>query len=137
MEDTPTLQDVIVEAGIVMITAPELNRADGLMSDQKGSSHWIVTLSSKKTLQTMVLHFTQGAAHKGHPKLKDILSCCQSDANSVEGCGSFEDWAQDMGYDPDSRQAEKIYNACVKEREDLQRVLGDQAFQMLMKVEDQ
>jgi len=27
-------------------------------------------------------------------------------------CGSFEAWASDLGYDPDSRKAEKVFKAC-------------------------
>jgi len=41
-----------------------------------------------------------------------ILDCLVSDAWSVLNSRGFEDWANELGYDPDSRKAERTYNAC-------------------------
>ena len=47
------------------------------------------------------------------PKLIDVLYCLVSDA-SVLDCATFEDWADELGYDTDSRKAEKISDECLK-----------------------
>lgn len=46
------------------------------------------------------------------PDIKDVLHSLILDA-SVLGHGSFESWAEDFGYTPDSRKAESIYRACL------------------------
>lgn len=46
------------------------------------------------------------------PTARDVLYCLVSDALSWENARTFEDFAGEFGYSPDSRRAEKIYNAC-------------------------
>lgn len=46
------------------------------------------------------------------PTLADIMGCVVIDAQSVSGGQTFEDFAEESGYDKDSRQAEKVYNGC-------------------------
>jgi hypothetical protein len=46
------------------------------------------------------------------PSAMDILHCAYLDDPHDE---SFEDWCLDLGYDPDSRKAEKSYNACIQQ----------------------
>jgi hypothetical protein len=46
------------------------------------------------------------------------------DAQSVENADSFEDWASSLGYDIDSRKAEKIYKACIENQQNIRRFLG-------------
>jgi hypothetical protein len=43
-----------------------------------------------------------------------VLYCLVSDAQTVAGYADFEDWACDMGYDSDSREAEETFDACCK-----------------------
>lgn len=54
----------------------------------------------------------------------DVFDALVSDATSVETTDGFEDWAAEMGYNPDSRKAEEIYRACVKVRDQLVDFLG-------------
>ncbi len=58
------------------------------------------------------------------PELVDVLDCLASDAASVENCRMFEDWANEMGYDEDSRSAERTYQICEKQSKDLRFLLG-------------
>jgi hypothetical protein len=53
-----------------------------------------------------------------------VLEALLSDA-SVAGYDQFEEWAADLGYDPDSRKAEKVYQACVEQTAQLRQLLGD------------
>lgn len=46
------------------------------------------------------------------PSTADVLYCLVSDAQASDA-GSFEEWAGDLGYDPDSRTAERVYKACM------------------------
>lgn len=47
------------------------------------------------------------------PSLEDVMHCILLDAD-VLNYATFEDWAPDLGYDPDSRKAYEIYQACLK-----------------------
>jgi hypothetical protein len=40
----------------------------------------------------------------------DVVSSLLLDASNTDE--RFEDWARDLGYDPDSRTAERVFNAC-------------------------
>lgn len=46
------------------------------------------------------------------PDMADVLYSLVSDADVLD-ISSFEEWASDLGYDTDSRQAEKTYRACL------------------------
>lgn len=89
-----------------------------------------VTLTYRR--RTMTTPFYQGLAHVHAPTAADVLECLLSDA-SVDG-QSFEEWASDTGFDPDSRKAEKIYNACVSQTTKLKTLLG-RDFQTFMGAE--
>lgn len=88
-----------------------------------GAFHWKVTLRHKGRKLTTEFH--QGSAHTCEPTAADVLSCLVSDAVSVESEGSFEDWADSLGYDTDSRKAERTYKACVRIRDRVRRFLPD------------
>lgn len=64
------------------------------------------------------------------PKLEDVLYCLVSDA-SVLDYASYEEWAPDLGYDPDSRKGEEIYRQCVKQSLGLRRLIGNETLEAL------
>lgn len=68
--------------------------------------------------------FHCGAA-LGEPTAADVLSCLLSDMSSFDNARSFEEWASEFGYDPDSRAAEKVYKACAAIAPKVRRFLGD------------
>ena len=68
--------------------------------------------------------FYTGRGWTREPDSYDVLEALLSDA-SVAGYDQFEQWAADLGYDPDSRRAEKIYHACVEQTAQLRQLLGD------------
>lgn len=88
-----------------------------------GAFHWKVTLRCGKRRLTTEFH--QGPAHTSEPSAADVLSCLVSDAASVEFEGSFEAWADSLGYDADSRRAERTYKACERIRDQIRRFLPD------------
>src|SRR5262249_9503800 len=46
------------------------------------------------------------------PLLRDVLYCLVSDADALD-YPEFEEWAGNLGYDPDSRKGEAAYRACL------------------------
>lgn len=89
----------------------------------KNASHWIVTFEKREiggTVQAFL--FTQGSAHTKAPTGEDVLDCLKSDA-SAHGL-TFEQWADETGYDRDSRKAEVTYRACLESARKLLALLG-------------
>ena len=71
------------------------------------------------------------------PTMKDILYCLGLDCRSVEWERDFEGWCKSLGYDPDSRKADHIYNATLQERKDLMQLLGLKGYEALLEVEEE
>jgi len=95
---------------------------------QQNSNGYSCTLAYKK--RRMKLDFFMGSAIAHPPTSSDVLDVLLSDASTVENASSFEDWAGELGYDVDSRTAEKIYRAVSRQTQKLRDLLGDdyQAF---------
>lgn len=90
--------------------------------DMEGD-HWRVQLIGPGG--KMSLTFTKGYGHEGKPPdLAEILRCVVSDAETLEGAASFEDWARDLGYSNDSRKAERIYAKVQAQTDKLKACLG-------------
>lgn len=64
------------------------------------------------------------------PVLKDVMYCLVNDGDAINYT-SFEDWADNYGYEKDSRKAEKIYQACLKVGLTLRNELGEPLLQEL------
>lgn len=58
------------------------------------------------------------------PDTIDVIYSLVSDADAIE-YPSFEDWASNFGYEPDSRKAEKIYRQCLEIGLALRSALGE------------
>lgn len=69
------------------------------------------------------------------PDAASVLDNCASDAWGVENARSFEDWASEYGYDPDSRSVEAVYQACQRQAQALRSWLGAAAFAELLNCE--
>jgi hypothetical protein len=120
-----TLQQFIRENKI-RITVEYADSNPNMAADDK----WMQSATHYKCIlkcgnRQMTVPFNQGVAISREPTAADILNCLASDASSIENAGSFEDWASEFGYSPDSRKAEKTYNICRKQAEQLSRLLGN------------
>lgn len=84
------------------------------------ASHWHVMISRDGVgnPSQMNLQYSMGSAHKGEPKLADVMYSLVCDTRDIDG-QSFEQWASEFGYDSDSRRAERIYRACVNQRTEM------------------
>lgn len=73
--------------------------------------------------KTFEFDFRQGMAHDKAPKLYDLMGCLFADVQGLDQ--DFEDWARDLGYDPDSRKALKIFEDCLAESQKLRALFGE------------
>lgn len=58
------------------------------------------------------------------PSVVDVLACLASDASAIDHA-TFDEWANEYGYDPDSRKAEATYKACLACGLALRNMLGE------------
>lgn len=108
----------------IKATATYGNRGP-VADDMENMDPWTVVLRYGK--KRLTVPFFMGVGHNGkEPDVYDVLSCLVSDAYSVENSRSFEEWASELGYNPDSRKAEKIFKACERTRAMLKKFLGEQ-----------
>jgi hypothetical protein len=98
-------------------------------SDQQ-MNHYKVTLRAKG--RQLTTYFSMGLGLSGEPKVGNVLDCLASDSASIENARSFEDWAGDLGYDTDSRKAEKTFKACERQAAKLKQFLGEDAYNELL-----
>lgn len=80
----------------------------------------------------MVVYFSMGSAHHGEPALADVLNSLALDASGYENAQGFEDWANEYGYDTDSRKAERTYKVCQRQSERLREFLGEDAYKDML-----
>jgi hypothetical protein len=94
--------------------------------------HYKVTLRHQGA--QMTTYFSKGLGHKGAPPTTaEVLECLASDGAAISNAGgNFEDWAADLGYDPDSRKAEKLFKTCEKQAGRLHSFLGDDLYDRLL-----
>lgn len=67
--------------------------------------------------------FYTGMGWAKDPTVDDVMESVRLDCQSGEL--DFQDFCDEFGYDSDSRSAEKIHRACVKQRKGIERVMGD------------
>lgn len=111
------------------ITSAARRTADNpnMESDRKHlMDHWIVTLVYEPGIRkTMPVHFSMGMAHQGkEPRTEEVLSCLLSDASCAQE--DFAEWCSNLGYDEDSRKAERTYFACRDIATKLEAFLGSE-----------
>jgi len=74
--------------------------------------------------------FIQSKAAQPAPKLADVLYCLVLDA-CVLDTSRFEEWAENFGYDTDSREAEKTYRQCIEQSLQFKNLIGQAALDTL------
>ena len=59
--------------------------------------------------KSMTVYYSQGFGITEEPKPKDILKSILQDMETINGSPSFAEWCRDLGYEEDSRKAERTY----------------------------
>src|SRR5579884_1289213 len=68
----------------------------------------------------------------GAPELPDVLDAVAAQSAVVEQASGFEQWALEMGFDPDSREGERVYRAARREAKRLRELLGEDQYARLL-----
>ncbi len=100
------------------------------MPDWNDANHYKCKLTMGR--KQMTVYFSQGYGISHEPKTADVLNCLADDSAGVSNARSFEEWANEYGYDTDSRKAEKTYNVCVKQAARLLSFLGNDLYNELL-----
>lgn len=124
-----TMNERIEENGLSIICTQVDNNPN--MPEWKDADHWKCIIRFQRSKLT--IYFSQGYGHNGkEPKLTDVLDCLASDASGFENAGSFEDWANEYGYDYDSRKAERIYETIERQAKRLKKFLGESLYNKIL-----
>ena len=75
--------------------------------------------------------FKSGIGNTTEPTALDVLYSFIADLVNGE---SFEDWCGNLGYDTDSRKAEKVYLACLKQEENIKGMFTEAEIEELQKL---
>jgi hypothetical protein len=127
-ETAITLADFIAENHVTMTTRQTDHNPN---SDwDRAASHWLCYLRCAG--RRMRVTFSMGSALTGPPSLAEVLDCLASDAAGLENARSFEEWAGEYGYDPDSRKALRTFKVVERQASALARSLGDDSYQTLL-----
>jgi hypothetical protein len=76
----------------------------------------------------LTIPFSMGSLNTGEPVAVDVLDCLVNDASSIENACDFEDWANELGLDSDSRSAEKSYKITQRQSQRLLKFLDSDSF---------
>ena len=110
----------------VTISSEMVGENPNFQDPTPGSWHWKVKLQRRRPRRQLTTFFTMGPALNREPGVEEVLDCLCSDASTVDNARSFEDWCSDLGYDTDSRKAEKTFKAVETQTGRLKAFLGDE-----------
>ena len=128
---TITLQQFIAEQQLEMSVFP-VKRNPHMGVQMPRNFDCTITMVGRGHHEPMTVYFSQGSAHKKNPTLAEVLDCLASEASGVDNARSFEEWASEYGYDTDSRKAERTYQICKKQAQELKALLGQDAYNQLL-----
>lgn len=91
-------------------------------------NHHVIRVRSERTKKSVRFDFWQSLSETTIEKDTQALGalCCFLD-DALSGDRTFPEWCADLGYDTDSRKAEKAWKACVRCRERALRLFDDEA----------
>lgn len=134
MPDASDVGEFLLDSmGVAMTSEKLTTRTDG-STWSESATHWRVTLTRGD--KAFSCEYSMGSAYTTEPRITDVLENLFSDSEAGD-YDSFEEWADALGYDADSRKAEATYKACQvnaegirsmfteSERSDLAEVFGD------------
>ena len=132
MKELKTYKELIEEHEITMECTHHYENPN--MPDSNNMDHWLCEIS--KGDEVMETYFSMGMGHNGNePDLETVLDCLSSDSSMVENAENddgFEGWANELGFDTDSRKAEKTYNVSVKQAEEFCLLLGVKLYNTML-----
>ena len=99
-----------------------------------GAVHWHVLLfMGKKHMPTYFSHGPDFLDPGGNcPTREDVLDALATDAVNIDTVDSYEAWAQDAGYPPDSRVGRHVYCDHLEAARQLHHWLGEELYGELL-----
>ncbi len=91
------------------------------------------TVDERQSLSTCLHNGRSGMFSVVPPSMDDVIQCLLSDAEAID-FATFEEWAGNFGFDTDSREGERAYNACLKTGLALRQMFGESGLQKLNRV---
>ena len=122
MTTTPDLADLCNRIGLALEWAPS-DRNPHMRDMPPGSQHYKCTLELDG--ERMELRFSKGPACEYGVTVEEVVACLCMDALGYFNVDSFEEWAEEYGYDTDSRQAEKTYKAVANYAHEFKALCGE------------
>jgi hypothetical protein len=124
-----TVEQFITDHKLKLTSHEVTIRPDKLMSDS--CFHFRCRISQGS--RGFSFYWSQGSGLPAMSAFNDVLDILAADACGYENCGSFEEWAAESGYEPDSRSAERVWKAVKRQSEQLKRLLlGNEAYEQLI-----
>jgi hypothetical protein len=68
----------------------------------------------------------------GPPELPEVLDAVAAEAAVADQADGYEAWADQMGFDPDSRAGERVYRSTRRQARLLRELLGEDAYKGLL-----
>jgi len=96
---------------------------------------WRVTLKNGRGNRYTVPFFKGVGLPDTAPETLEVLNCLARDAAGYREAPTFEEWANDYGYDPDSRAAHKTFKACRRVSDRLESFLTDEEYEALLELD--
>lgn len=127
-----TLEEFITQHGIELKKIGRLVENPYMDSDQP-MYHYLMSISMGD--REFCAYLSTGTGWTSEPSVSDLLECLILDASVVDRSQSFEDWADEYGYDPDSRKAERLYKTVEVESLRLKEFFGDDLFEEALSLE--
>lgn len=110
------------------------SRNDGLMQDHN-MRHYYCKLHYQGV--EYPFWYSMGKGNTSTPNRDECLQSLAMDARGANDAGSFEEWARDLGYDEDSRKAERIYQTCKEIHSELSLLFGEKLLEELFECEEE
>lgn len=119
-----TIHEYIAAQRITMTAEPAEDNPNMDRNSRDNMDHW--TCRFRMGRKRLTVPFSMGVGLNGKtPEAAEVLNCLASDANSADEL--FETWANEYGYDTDSREAERTFNAVRRSTKKLRAFLGSMA----------
>lgn len=107
-------------------TSFNVNSYQKRMIDEAINSAVETGIARKLVIVDKDVKFLPGNAQFPDPTLQEVLYSLSSDSD-VRHYLTYEQWAEDIGFDKDSRKGEKIYDACRKQTADFMILVGSES----------
>lgn len=129
-----TIKQFIDKHGIWMEATQEL-------ATESADGRWMCELRYQSAKDAPIKAFPCWGPHEearsGAPPIEHVLGRLAGDARTVLQIGTFEEWAAELGVNPDSRTEERMYIEVRRQTQRLKDWLGSRAFRELLETTDE